>query len=351
MHEKNWGKIILSPESSVIDALTVINEGALRICLIVSADNILLGVITDGDIRRAILNNIALTENVTRVMNRQPTTIADNLPRQHMLTMMQQQSILALPVVDHQGHILGLETWEQAIQKTVYENPVFIMAGGLGSRLRPLTDDCPKPMLKVGNKPLLEILLNQFIKAGFKNIYISTCYMPEKIIEYFGDGAAWGAKINYIHEDTPLGTGGALGLLPKDIQKLPLIMINGDVLTSTDFVRLLEFHEQHKPVATMCVRQYEYQIPYGVINSDGNRIVDINEKPVHRYFVNAGIYVISPELFLNVPKQHKVDMPSLLDKHIANSQEVLMFPLHEYWLDIGRIDDFNKAQHDIKELV
>lgn len=175
--------------------------------------------------------------------------------------------------------------------------------------------------------------------------------MPEKIIEYFGDGAAWGAKINYIHEDTPLGTGGALGLLPKDIQKLPLIMINGDVLTSTDFVRLLEFHEQHKPVATMCVRQYEYQIPYGVINSDGNRIVDINEKPVHRYFVNAGIYVISPELFLNVPKQHKVDMPSLLDKHIANSQEVLMFPLHEYWLDIGRIDDFNKAQHDIKELV
>ncbi|MBJ9596492.1 MULTISPECIES: nucleotidyltransferase family protein [Citrobacter] len=349
--KKNWGKIVLSSEHSVLDALSVINDGALRICLVVDTDDKLLGVITDGDIRRAILKDISLHEKTSSIMNRQPITVSSNTSHKQRRKIMQAQSILALPIVDAENKILGLETWEKEISTPAYENPVFIMAGGLGTRLRPLTNDCPKPMLKVGDKPILEILLTQFIKSGFKNIYISTYYMAEKIISYFGDGSDWGANIQYVHEDSPLGTGGALGLLPDNIQKLPLIMINGDVLTDTDFVRLLEFHLENNPIATMCVRQYEYQIPYGVINSSGNRIVDIKEKPVHHYFVNAGIYVISPELFLQVPKHERIDMPSLLDQQISESHDVLMYPLHEYWLDIGRMDDFHKAQHDVKELV
>ncbi|OZG41961.1 alcohol dehydrogenase [Aeromonas sp. A35_P] len=348
---KNWEKVVLSPERSVRDALAVINAEALRVCLVVDEDQHLLGVVTDGDIRRAILNNVALTQSVTTVMNTAPITVSAKMARTQLLEIMHERSILSLPVVDDAGRLIGLETWEQAAQTPSYDNPVFIMAGGFGTRLRPLTDSCPKPMLKVGDKPILETLLNQFLKAGFKNIYISTHYMPEQITSYFGNGSAWGANIRYVHEETPLGTGGALGLLPADIPALPLIMINGDVLTTVDFNRLLDFHNKYQPVATMCVREYDYQIPYGVISGDGHRILEMQEKPIQRYFVNAGIYVVSPKLFTNVPKQERIDMPTLLEQQIAKQEDVLMFPIHEYWLDIGRMDDFHKAQLDIKGLV
>jgi NDP-sugar pyrophosphorylase family protein len=175
--------------------------------------------------------------------------------------------------------------------------------------------------------------------------------MPEQITEYFGDGNRWGVSITYIHENVPLGTGGALGLLPNNTPELPLIMINGDVLTSVDFERLLNFHTKYKPSATMCVREYDYQIPYGVITGDGHRIISMEEKPTQRFFVNAGIYVISPELFKNVEVNTKIDMPTLLEKEITNNKDVIMFPVHEYWLDIGRMDDYQKAQIDIQRLM
>lgn len=349
--EKNWKKVVLSPERSVRDALAVINEEALRVCLVVDEEQHLLGVVTDGDVRRAILNNVSLTQSVTAVMNPTPITVSAKMARTELLELMHERSILSLPVVDEAGRLIGLETWENAAQTPSYDNPVFIMAGGFGTRLRPLTDSCPKPMLKVGDKPILETQLDQFLKAGFKNIYISTHYMPEQITNYFGDGSGWGANIRYVHEETPLGTGGALGLLPTNMPTLPLIMINGDILTTVDFERLIDFHNKYQPAATMCVREYDHQIPFGVINGDGHRIIEMQEKPIQRYLVNAGIYVISPDVFLNVPSQVRIDMPTLLEQQIAKKQDVLMFPLHEYWLDIGRIDDFNKAQLDIKGLV
>lgn len=349
--EQNWKKVVLSPAHSVHDALTVINAEALRVCLVVDKELHLLGVVTDGDIRRAILNNVALTQSVTAVMNHTPITVSAQMARTELLELMHERSILALPVVDEAGRLIGLETWELAANAPSYDNPIFIMAGGFGTRLRPLTDSCPKPMLKVGDKPILETLLNQFLKAGFKNIYISTHYMPDQITDYFGDGAAWGAHIRYVHEDTPLGTGGALGLLPADIPALPLIMINGDVLTTVDFNRLLDFHNKYQPVATICVREYDYQIPYGVISGDGHRILEMQEKPIQRYFVNAGIYVVSPELFKSVPNNLRIDMPTLLENNIAQKKDVLMFPIHEYWLDIGRMDDFHKAQVDIRGIM
>lgn len=225
------------------------------------------------------------------------------------------------------------------------------MAGGFGSRLRPLTDNCPKPMLKVGDKPILETVIRSFIKAGFSDFYISTHYMPEQIKNHFGDGGDLGVNISYVYEETPLGTGGALGLLPDSMrQDLPLIMINGDVLTKVDFERLLSFHVENDADATMCVREYDYQIPYGVINGEGNQITSMVEKPIQRFFVNAGIYVVSPRVIQSVEKNQKIDMPTLLEQHMEERQKVLMFPVHEYWLDIGRMDDFNKAQVDIYNL-
>ncbi|ELY7391634.1 nucleotidyltransferase family protein [Cronobacter universalis] len=347
---QQWKKILIKPQNTIRESLEIINNEALRTALVVNDAGALLGVVTDGDIRRGLLRNLPLTASIDNVMNKQPITATPDTPKKELNRLMSAHGILAIPII-HDGIVIGLETINSVVTGSKYDNPIFIMAGGFGTRLRPLTDNCPKPMLKIGDKPILEILIEQFLKAGFKNIYISTHYMPEQITNYFGSGEFWGANIQYIHEETPLGTGGALGLLPEDVPDLPLLLINGDVLTTVDFERLLQFHNKYAPVATMCVREYDFQIPYGVINGDGHRIISMEEKPVHRYFVNAGIYVISPDLFKQVPKKQKIDMPTLLEKHISLQQEVIMFPIHEYWLDIGRMDDFNKAQLDIKGLI
>lgn len=347
---KNWEKSLVAPTTTLRDALFVINSQALRIVLVTGADRALLGVLTDGDIRRALLSNASLDDSVIHFMNNKPVIASPTQTRAELLEQMKHSSILSIPIVDDAGKLIGLESWEKASSHRRHDNPIFIMAGGFGSRLKPLTDNCPKPMLNVGGKPMLEILLERFIKAGFHNFYFSTHYLPEIIRNHFGNGSKWNVSISYVHEDSPLGTGGALGLLPDDIINKPLILINGDILTTLDFERLLNFHDANHSIATMCVRQYEYQIPYGVIHSDGNKILEMQEKPIHRYFVNAGIYVLNPELYKSVSKNIKIDMPTLLESQIEQSHDVLMFPIHEYWLDIGRMDDFNRAQQDINQL-
>lgn len=347
---KDWKNILLSPSDSLRDALSIINEEALRVVLVIDDKGKLSGVLTDGDIRRAILADVGLDVAVAEIMNRNPVISPINCSRSEVLAEMKKRSILSIPVVDDSGHLVGLETWESASAHRRYDNPVFIMAGGFGTRLRPLTDTCPKPMLKIGGKPMLEILIERFAKTGFRNLYISTHYLPAVIMEYFGDGQRWGVNIEYVHEATPLGTGGALGLLPDNIPDLPLIMINGDILTSLDFERLMLFHNAHSPAATMCVRQYEYQVPYGVINHDGKKVVGMIEKPIHHCFVNAGIYMLSQRIVKSVRKGKSIDIPTLLDASISNNSDVLMLPVHEYWLDIGRMDDYHRAQADIHTL-
>lgn len=344
--KKHWKDVALAPKQSIRDALEIINLHALQVALVVDENDQLQGVVTDGDIRRALLNNLTLEQPVDLVMNHNPITALFDTPKQKLIRLMEQKSILAIPLIKD-GRVAGLQTLKQALNQPYYDNPVLIMAGGFGTRLRPLTDNCPKPMLKVGNKPLLEMTILNFAKAGFVNFYISTHFMPEQIKDYFGDGSRLNVNITYIHEEAPLGTGGALGLLPNDIPDLPLIMMNGDVLTKVDVQRLLEFHNENQAQATMCVREYEYQIPYGVINGKGNEVVSMEEKPTQRFFVNAGIYVVSPEIIKQVSVNQVIDMPTLLDNNIQVGGKVLMFPLHEYWLDIGRLDDFNRAQADI----
>ncbi|MBY7732720.1 nucleotidyltransferase family protein [Vibrio splendidus] len=345
-----WQNVLLEPTSTILQALDIINREALRVALVVDKDNHLVGVVTDGDIRRGLLNNLSLTDPIAMVMNTNPTVAEAGTKKTDLINVMESKGILSIPLIDN-GQIVGLETLQSALRQPKYQNPVFIMAGGFGTRLKPLTDNCPKPMLKIGDKPILETVIRSFTKAGFVNFYISTHYMPEQIQNHFGDGSDLGINITYVHENEPLGTGGALGLLPDDLPKdLPLIMINGDVLTKVDFQRLLEFHIDNNADATMCVREYDYQIPYGVINGKGNKITSMVEKPIQRFFVNAGIYVVSPQVINSVPKNHRVDMPTLLEQHMNKRNNVLMFPIHEYWLDIGRMDDFNRAQADIHSL-
>ncbi|WP_300172970.1 nucleotidyltransferase family protein [uncultured Aliivibrio sp.] len=346
----SWKKILLQPESTVVDALRVIDSEALRIALVVNDEQQLLGVVTDGDIRRGILNNLPLDTSVVDIMSCSPITAPASTAKEQLVKLMESKGILAIPLMED-NKVVGLETLHNLFEEKTYHNPVFIMAGGFGTRLRPLTDTCPKPMLKIGNKPILETVIRSFIKAGFVNFYISTHYMPEQIQNHFGDGSDLGVKISYVHEDSPLGTGGALGLLPDDLpQDLPLIMMNGDVLTKVDFERLLDFHTENQADATMCVREYDYQIPYGVINGEGNKITSMVEKPIQRFFVNAGIYVVSPRVIQSVPENYHIDMPTLLEQHMNERDNILMFAIHEYWLDIGRMDDFNRAQADIHTL-
>lgn len=347
----SWKNVLIKPQSTIRDALEIINTEALRVALVVDEQQFLLGVVTDGDIRRGLLKNLPLTDDVVKIMNSQPITASKSTSREELIKLMDLEDILSVPILDTDGTLVGLETLHEALHQPKYQNPVFIMAGGFGTRLKPLTDTCPKPMLHIGNKPILETVIRSFIKSGFMNFYISTHYMPEQIQAHFGDGSSLGASINYVHEEQPLGTGGALGLLPRDLPEgLPLIMMNGDVLTKVDFKRLLEFHVENDADATMCVREYDYQIPYGVINGEGNKIRSMVEKPIQRFFVNAGIYVLSPRVISSVPTNHHIDMPTLLEQHMHERDNVLMFPIHEYWLDIGRMDDFNRAQADIHTL-
>lgn len=345
-----WKNILLGPEQTIREALEIINAEALRTALVVDDYMHLVGVVTDGDIRRGLLNNLTISEPVSSVMNAKPITADSTMNNRELLKLMRDKSILSVPIV-HQGVVIGLQTLQQVLDKPKLDNPVFLMAGGFGKRLRPLTDRCPKPMLKVGDKPILETVLINFIEAGFHQFYISTHYLADQIKDYFGNGEKWGVTIHYVHEQEPLGTGGALGLLPPDLPQLPLIMMNSDILTKVDFQRLLAFHNDSDALATMCVREYEYQIPYGVVQGEAGFIKDMVEKPTQHFFVNAGIYVIEPSMTQMVKSEQMIDMPTLLEQCINDSYQVQMFPIHEYWLDIGKHDDFNKAQVDIAGLV
>jgi len=344
----NWKNILVSPTQSIQDVLVIIDQEALKLAMVVDDQGKLLGTVTDGDIRRGLINNKSLDEAIAEVMFTSPSVATAGTPREVLVELMESKGLLSMPILDSQGMVIGLELLNDPPTKKHYLNPVFLMAGGFGTRLRPLTDNCPKPLLKVGDRPILEIVMQRFIKAGFRNFYISTHYLPEMIREYFGNGDKWGVSVTYIHESEPLGTGGALGLLPPDLPDLPVIVTNGDILTKVDFGNLLAFHNKNQALATMCVREYEYQVPFGVVESDNNRIKSLVEKPIQRFHVNAGIYVIGQEIIQAVRANECIDMPSLFEKHIQSN--VLIYPFHEYWLDIGRMDDFNRAQTDIKTL-
>jgi dTDP-glucose pyrophosphorylase len=341
---KPWRKALVNNDVTLEQAIEVLENAALRIVLIVGEGEKLLGTLSDGDVRRALLKHLPLDTPVINVMNSQPKIAGIDWSENRILEVLEHHKLLQLPVVDDTGRVAGLASLHDLLNKHRYDNPVFLMAGGFGTRLKPLTNNCPKPMLKIGDKPILEKILQNFIDAGFHRFFISTHYMPEVINDYFGDGQKWGASIKYIHEEEPLGTGGALGLLPHEEIDRPMFLMNGDLLTSLNLKSFLEFHELQKGVATMCVREYEHQVPFGVITSQGTKIKSMVEKPVHRFFVNAGIYLLEPTLIRSVSAGTCVDMPTLLEREIENGKDVNMFPIHEYWLDIGHMDDFMMVQ-------
>ena len=331
----------MSPNASLLDAMKVISRNGTQVSLVVDENQILLGTLSDGDIRRALVSGKGLESDCSDAMNPDYRYFSQNIGYDTMQERMKRSHIRQMPVLDSQRKVIDCVFLDE-FSPEQKENPVVIMAGGEGKRLRPYTQNCPKPMLLVGNKPILEILLEKFIASGFTQFYFSVNYLKEKIIDYFQDGSRWDVDINYLIEDKPLGTAGSLHMLPKDLTK-PMLVLNGDVLTRLDPLNLLQFHLDHDASATICVREQLIDIPYGVVQSDGIQMVGFEEKPTYRYFVNAGVYVINPDLLSLLKTGERVDMPTFLEA-IKNSQKsVAVCPIHEYWLDIGRPETFNEA--------
>lgn len=341
--------ILVSPKTPIIEALQIIDRGSVQIALVVDEERRLLGTITDGDVRRGILRGIGLESPVSQVMNREPRTAKLDMDRDTILNVMQYLNVRQFPVLDEAGRVIRLELIDNLLQRTSRDNWVVLMAGGLGTRLGELTKDCPKPLLRVGSKPILEVILDSFISNGFYRFYISVNYKAEMIRDYFGDGSKWGVEIRYIYEGKRLGTAGALSLFPEETSH-PIIVMNGDLLTKVNFRQLVDFHVETKAKATMCVREYEFQIPYGVVQVESHRLRKIEEKPMQKFFVNGGIYVVDPDILQMIPQDTFFDMPTLFDEVIVQELNTSVFPIREYWIDIGRKDDFERANGEFLEV-
>lgn len=346
---RDWKKVLISPTTPIINAIEIIDAVATGIVLVVDDDGRLLGTVTDGDIRRAILRGVRLEEPVTLIMYSHPTVARINDDKETILAIMKMRDLKQIPILDDRGRVVSMEMINELIRADERGNWVLLMAGGKGKRLNHLTDDCPKPLLKVGDKPILETIIQCFVDQGFSQFYISVNYKAEMIEEYFGDGSRWGVKIRYLRETEPLGTAGALSMLPEKPAQ-PLIVMNGDLLTKVNFGHLLDFHKEYQASATMCVREYKLQVPYGVVQMDKHRLTGIVEKPVQQFFVSAGVYVLEPAVLKHIPKKVYLDMPALFERLISHKLETAVFPVREYWLDIGRMGDFERANGEFAEV-
>lgn len=345
--------LCIPPDCTIRAAIESIDRGGLGIALIVDSDRRLVGTISDGDIRRAMLDSIDLEQPVQVLLLRKSNTqyskpISANLGEnpESLMALMMKYAVHVIPILDQSGIVRDLVTMDDLIPAENLSLQAVIMAGGFGSRLRPLTEDLPKPMLPVGGRPLMEVLLEQLQHAGIRRVNVTTHYLPEKITEHFGDGKAFGVEINYVNEEKPLGTGGALGLLPKPVE--PMLVVNGDVLTRMNFRSMLAFHQENQADLTVAVRQYDVEIPFGVIESDGVLVKSVREKPRLSHFVNAGIYLLNPSVYQFIPHGERFNMTDLIQWLINAERRVVCFPVSEYWLDIGQHDDYVRAQSDVQ---
>lgn len=341
--------IKLSINSTIKDALQTINNGGLQIAIVVDENDSLVGTVTDGDIRRGLLNGLDLNSSVSLVVHKSPSIASVGDTKESILKIALAKKLHKIPLVDELGKLVGIEDIEDIIKPVGKTNRVILMVGGLGTRLRPLTQDTPKPMLKVGNKPILQTIVEKFAEYGFINITMCVNFNASIIRDYFGDGKEFGVNIDYILEQKRMGTAGALSLL-KERPSEPFFVMNGDLLTNVNFEHIFNYHTLNKATATMCVREYDYEVPYGVVKMNDNKIVEISEKPVQKFFVSAGIYMLSPEILDLIPQNEFYDMPTLFEKAISKGKNVISFPIHEYWIDIGRLEEYQKANEEYAKI-
>lgn len=344
-----WKEIAIKSSATIHDAISIIDKGSMQIAIVVEESGRLLGTITDGDIRRGLLKGVALDKPVEKIMNKSPITLPITATHSEIHNAMKEKKIHQMILVDEEGSVRNVVSIDDYLESKCRNNKVILMAGGLGTRLMPLTEDCPKPLIKVGNSPILETVIRNFSQQGFNDIIISVNYKGEMIKEFCGDGSRFGVNISYVNETKRLGTAGALSLV-EDSLDAPVVVMNADLLTRIDFKHFIDFHNMNNSQATMAVREYNFEVPYGVVKTDGATLKGIVEKPQQSFFVNAGIYVLNPEVLKLIPKDEFFDMPQLFNRLAENDNNVSVFPLREYWIDIGRAQELERANNDYQEI-
>ena len=340
--EELWRRAILPLDASIKQAIRNLDQGGIKIVMVLNTNGELEGTISDGDIRRGLLKGLDLNSPITSVIHRNAVVAPPQMPRETVMQLMVANKIQQMPVVDGQRHVVGLHLWDEITTPRKRSNLMVIMAGGMGTRLRPHTDNCPKPMLSVAGKPMLEHIIERARSEGFSHFVLAIHYLGHMIEEYFGNGDRLGVRIDYLREQSPLGTAGALGLL-NPAPDGPFVVTNGDVITDIRYDELLDFHIRHDAAGTMAVRVHEWQHPFGVVQTDGINIVGFEEKPVMRSHINAGVYALGPEALGLLSAKAQCDMPTLFERLHAKVMRTVAYPMHEPWLDVGRLDDLNRA--------
>jgi len=353
MNSKELQSLFILFDDSIRTAMKCVDRGSCGIALVVDQERHLLGAITDGDLRRAVLAGTDLELPISVILSSKlstpypkAVTASPETDRKALIALMHEHALRQIPILDSDGKVVDLVMMDNLIPAQDLQLQAVIMAGGFGTRLWPLTKDLPKPMLSVGGKPLMELLIEQLRKVGIRRVNVSTHYKPEKISDHFGDGSAFGVELNYVNEDKPLGTGGTLGLM--DAPKEPTLVINGDILTQIDFRAMLAYHRENRADMTVAVRQYDIKVPYGVVECEGSRVCALKEKPQIHFLVNAGIYLLDPKVYEFIPNGEHFNMTDLIQWLLRSDCIVASFPIIEYWLDIGQIADYERAQEMVE---
>lgn len=346
---KNWKELHVTANQPILKVLEILNRTGDQFVVVVDENDVLLGSVTDGDIRRGLLAGVQIQDVVLKVMNKNPLCLNENASRAEILLLMREKEIHSVPIVDAQKRVKTIALLHDYLKVDKKENEVILLAGGLGTRLGAMTANCPKSMLKVGEKPILETIIETFKDHGFHNFNLSVNYLSDMIEGHFGDGKTLGVQINYLKEEKRLGTAGPLSLYNSS-NNLPLIVMNGDLLTKINFSDLVNYHTNSGNEVTLCLRQYDVQIPYGVVTTSHNEVLTIEEKPTKHFLVSSGIYVFNPDLLKKIPEDSFYDMPTFISRLLEDKHKIGAYPFFEYWIDIGRMDDYEKAHTEFLQI-
>ena len=333
---------------SIREAISALDEVGIQILTVVNAEGKLLGTVTEGDIRRGFLNGLSIDSSIEQVVNHTPLVVTRHIDVSLVRQLMQVNKILQIPIVDENGMLLGVHLWDELDQPKVLSNTLVVMCGGKGQRMLPFTETCPKPMLKVGGKPILQHIIERAKHEGFQNIVLSINYLGDQIESFFASGEQFGVQITYLREEKPLGTAGSLALMNQALDR-PILVTNGDVISELRYADILDFHVQQNATATMAIKSHEWQNPFGVVDLDGLEICGFKEKPVIKSYINAGVYVLEPIVLKHLPQEEVFDMPVVFENLKTMNKKIVAYPMHELWLDVGRPSDLTDANKVIGE--